>query len=87
MQYGDICRAACGAHARYMCDGLCLYRSSMTNEFFVDYAKSPTGTEGSLPLPSDDALDAAMAGYRVLRYALKPPLDTRGFVEVPIEAD
>ena len=61
MNHGDICRARCGAPARYLKDGRCLYISAQDNDLGVDWAKEATGGEERLPLPSDDMLEGACA--------------------------
>jgi hypothetical protein len=65
LKFGDECRAACTAPARYLDDGLCVWVSAQNNDIMV----SPTDGNGpqtanGLPLVSDEALEAAMAMHR-----------------------
>ena len=62
-KFGQTCRAKCGAAARYFGDGMCLFFAGQGDEFYIGTAVPSCGTDGSLPLPSDDALRGARAAY------------------------
>lgn len=59
MMTGDVCRAKCGAPARYVGFGVALYVSAMCNDLSADDAKPAKGGETRLPLPENDAVLAA----------------------------
>ena len=61
MKFGDICRASCGAPARYLKEGRCLFICSSNNDLSIDRAIDPTGGEEQFPLPSDEMLEGACA--------------------------
>lgn len=66
LEFGDLCRAKCGAPARYIGYGKALYVSSTTNELVIDDADTVLYDEGSgqacdLPLPDDRSLRKAKA--------------------------
>jgi hypothetical protein len=60
-KFGDICRAKCGAQARYLRDGKCLFVCAMDNDLSVDDAVPAAGGEEKFPLPSDEHLEGANA--------------------------
>ena len=52
INFAEACRARCGAPARFIGDGLCLFISAMSNDLCVDMALPAIGGELSLPLPT-----------------------------------
>lgn len=60
---GDVCRAGCGAPARYSGNGTCLFISCQDNDLCMDLALPPTGGEEKFPLPLDSEIKAFIFGY------------------------
>ena len=53
LKWGDQCRAKCGAPARYIGNGRCLFVSASCNDLCKDDAAPPKGNEHEFPLPDD----------------------------------
>lgn len=64
MIFGDYCRAKCTAPARFIGDGLCLYVSCQSNDFFIDEVDPAGEANPSLVHPTLRECMAATAGMR-----------------------
>lgn len=60
MNLGDYCRAKCGAPARYVADGFCLFVSAQDNELCLDRVGVGKGCP-LLPHPNLYQLEGAKA--------------------------
>lgn len=85
-KFGDRVRVQCSATGRYVSDGWALVVSAQDNELFLDRAVAGE-PHPTLPAPSDDALDAAAAGYRAGREAAARAIERPGSVLCDCPAD
>lgn len=69
LKHGDVCRAKCGAPARYWREGICLFISSMSNDLCSDEAVMSQGGEEEFPLPTNQHLEGFSVGWTA--HALK----------------
>lgn len=62
--FGKECVAHCGAPAKSLGGGLCLYVSAQDNSLHIDRSRLLASTSPNLPLPTHDECKAALAGLR-----------------------
>lgn len=78
LKFGDLCRAKCGAPARYVRAGICLYVSSMMGvDLCPDEACPARGDEKDRVLPSDDGLQGFSVGYTRGRWAYAKEIEAK----------